>query len=66
MISSFLISGKNESRESRRAEIAPVKVPDWYKPDPKLLDPVWIRGSTLKLIRFGMEGFIEYWTEELD
>jgi len=42
-----------------------VNVPDWHKPDPKLLDSVWIRETMLKLIRSGMEGFVEYWTEEL-
>ena len=65
MISKFLISGENESRESPRAEIEPVKVPDGYKPDPKLLDPAWIRKTMLKLIGIGMEGFVEYWTEKL-
>ena len=56
---------ESQSRDSPRAEIEPVKVPDWYKPDRKLLDPVWIRETMLKLIRFGMEGFVEWWREEL-
>jgi len=65
VISNPLISQEHESRDSPSAEIEPVKVPDWYKPDPKFLDPIWIRETMLKLIRFGMEGFVEWWAEEL-
>jgi hypothetical protein len=64
-ISNSPISEEYESRESPRAEIESVKVPDWRKPDPKLLDPVWEREVTLKIIRSAMEGFIAYWTEKL-
>lgn len=39
-----------------------LKVPN---PDPKLSDPAWIREKMLKVIRSGMEGFVEYLTEEL-
>jgi hypothetical protein len=64
-ISNSPISEEYESEESPRAKIEPVKIPDWYKPDPKLLDPVWVRETMLKLIRSGMEGFVEHWSQEL-
>lgn len=65
MISNLLISREYQSRELPCAEIEPVKVPDWYKPDPKFLGRVWLHKTMLILIRVGMEGFVEYWTEEL-